>query len=54
MRELWTEEFLARLKRAGASPAEAADCALNNTQRERRRDPAEVLRWEAMEPLNRK
>lgn len=54
VRELWTEEFLARLKRAGASPAEAANCALNNTQRGRSRGPAEVLRrdgnpteWEA-------
>jgi hypothetical protein len=47
VKELWTEEFLARLKRAGARPAEAADCALNNTQRGRSRDPAEVLRREA-------
>jgi len=55
VRELWTEEFLARLKRAGASPAEAANCALNNTQRGRSRGPAEVLRREAMEiPLNGK
>ena len=55
VRELWTEEFLAMLKRAGASPVEAADCALNNTQHGRSRGPAEVLCQEAMEiPLNGK